>query len=244
MIDIGFDVIGDLNLEPNDSFNWHDKPTSLYCILTGNISSDMRTVTQTLVHLSQQYQGVFFVPGTLEYATVTDGDINKRTSQLVSLAQKVPNIVILHHNIVIVDGVAVIGSNCWETAHEPGTSISIDDLKFNQYRLDDMGFLHKTIEKLQRHLDVKKMIIVTNGVPNENCYFGEAPDYVATQTPLDTVLNADSESKVTHWVYGSYNKPVEATLILPRKNDIQAVSNPIEGKNVKQFNPKRVTISV
>ena len=49
--------------------------------------------------------------------------------------------------------------------------------------------------------------------------------------PLDTVLNADSESKVTHWVYGSYTKPVEATLILPRKNDIQAVSNPLEGKN-------------
>lgn len=243
MIDIGFDVIGDLNLEPNDSFNWNDKPTSLYCILTGNISSDMRTVTQTLVHLSQYYQGVFFVPGILEYETA-GGDINKRTSELVSLAQKVPNIVILHHNIVIVDGIGVIGSNCWETAHEPGTSISIDDLKFNQYRLDDMGFLHNTIEKLQRHLDVKKMIIVTNGVPNKNCYFGEAPDYVETQTPLDTVLNADSEGKVTHWVYGSYNKPVEATLILPRKDDIQAVSNPIEGKNVKLFNPKRITISV
>ena len=243
MIDIGFDVISDLNLEPNDSFNWHDKPTSLYCILTGNISTDMKTVTQTLVHLSQQYQGVFYTPGTLEYET-SRTNINERTSQLVTLAQKVPNIVILHHNIVIVDGVAVVGSNCWETAHEPGTSISIDDLKYNQYRLDDMGFLHKTIEKLQRHLDVKKIVLVTNGVPNENCYFGEIPDYVATQTPLDTVLNADSESKVTHWVYGSYDKPVEATLILPRKNDIQAVSNPIEGKNVKQFNPKRVTISV
>jgi|TARA_B100001094_G_C18148955_1_gene782510 hypothetical protein len=243
MIDIGFDVISDLNLEPNDSFNWHDKPTSLYCILTGNISTDMKTVTQTLVHLSQQYQGVFYTPGTLEYET-SRTNINERTSQLVTLAQKVPNIVILHHNIVIVDGVAVVGSNCWETAHEPGTSISIDDLKYNQYRLDDMGFLHKTIEKLQRHLDVKKIVLVTNGVPNENCYFGEVPDYVATQTPLDTVLNADSESKVTHWVYGSYNKPVQATLILPRKNDIQAVSNPLEGKNVKQFNPTRITISV
>ena len=44
------------------------------------------------------------------------------------------------------------------------------------------------------------------------------------------MLNADSESKVTHWVYGSYDKPVEATLLLPRKNDIQAVSNPLKGK--------------
>jgi len=243
MIDIGFDVISDLNLEPNDSFNWSDKPTSLYCILTGNISSDMRTVTQTLVHLSQHYQGVFYTPGMLEYEQ-SDGDINHRTSQLVTIAQKVPNIVILHHNIVIIDGVAIIGSNCWETAHEPGKSISIDDLKYNQYRLDDMGFLHKTIEKLQRHLDVKKIVIVTNGVPNENCYFGQVPEYVETQTPLDTILNADSESKVTHWVYGSYDKPVEATLILPRKSDIQCVSNPVEGKNIKQFNPKRISVLV
>ena len=243
MIDIGFDVIGDLNLEPNDSFNWHEKPTSLYCILTGNISTDMRTVTQTLVHLSQQYQGVFFTPGTLEYETAK-GDINKRTSQLVSIAQKVPNIVILHHNIVIVDGVAVIGSNCWETAHEPGTSISIDDLKYNQYRLDDMGFLHSTIEKLQRHLDVKQIVIITNAVPNTNCYFGETPKYVGDQVPLDTVLNADTEGKVTHWVYGSYSKPVEATLLLPRKTDLTVVTNPLIGKNVKQFYPKRITISV
>ena len=54
---------------------------------------------------------------------------------------------------------------------------------------------------------------------------------------LDTVLNADSESKVTHWVYGSYDKPVEATLMLPRKNDIQAVSNPFEGKNAQTIQP-------
>jgi hypothetical protein len=243
MIDIGFDVISDLNLEPNDSFNWETKTTSLYCILSGNISSDMRTVTQTLVHLSQLYQGVFFTPGLLEYET-SKLDINKRTAELVSLAQKVPNIVILHHNIIIVDGIAIVGSNCWENAHEPGTSVSIEDLKYNQYRLDDMGFLHKTIEKLQRHLDVKKIVIVTNGVPNENCYFGESPDYVKNQVPLDTVLNADTEGKITHWVYGSYNKPVEATLLLPRKTDLLAISNPLVGKNIQQFYPKRLTVSV
>ncbi len=41
MLDIGFDIIGDLNLEPNDSFNWENKPTSLYCVLSGNVSSDV-----------------------------------------------------------------------------------------------------------------------------------------------------------------------------------------------------------
>ena len=244
MLDIGFDIISDLNLEPNDSFNWENKPTSLYCVLSGNISSDVRTVAGVLKHLSTMYQGVFYTPGLLEYANSPLENINQRTADIVNIAKRIPNVVILHHNIIIVDGVAIIGSNCWENAHEPGTSVSIDDLKYNQYRLDDMSFLHTTIEKLQRHLDVKKIVIVTNAVPNINCYFGESPPYVGDQIPLDTVLNADTEGKVTHWVYGSYSKPVEATLLLPRKTDLTVVTNPLIGKNVKQFYPKRLTITV
>ena len=138
MLDIGFDIIGDLNLEPNDSFNWENKPTSLYCVLSGNISSDVRTVAGVLKHLSTMYQGVFYTPGLLEYANSPLENINQRTADIVNIAKRIPNVVILHHNIIIVDGVAIIGANCWENAHEPGTSVSIDDLKYNQYRLDDM----------------------------------------------------------------------------------------------------------
>ena len=60
MQDIGFDVIGDLNLSINDSFNWENKATSLYCIVAGNISTNLRVVRQTLLHLGQFYQGVFY----------------------------------------------------------------------------------------------------------------------------------------------------------------------------------------
>jgi hypothetical protein len=242
MIKLGFDVISDLNLDPNDSFNWEGKPTSLYCLLTGNISSDLRTVHQTLLHLGKLYQGVFYTPGLAEYSDTEN--INQRTAEIVNMTQSIPNVVLLHHNVIIVDGVAVIGSNCWENAHEPGRSISIDELKYYQYRMDDMGFLHQTIEKLQRHVDVKRIIIVTNAVPNENCYFGQTPDYTPMQIPLDTILNADTESKVSHWVYGSYGKPVEATLLVPRKNDLTAITNPLLEKNVKNFHAKRLEIAL
>ena len=243
-LDIGFDIIGDLNLEPNDSFNWENKPTSLYCVLTGNISSEVRIVKQVLTHLSKMYQGVFYTPGLLEYVNSPLENINQRTAELVNIIHKIPNVILLHHNIVIVDGVGIIGSNCWENAHEPGNSISIDDLKYNQYRLDDMGFLHQGITKFQRHGDIKKIMLVTNAVPNHNCYFGEAPEYQGTQIPLDTVLNADTECKVSYWVYGSYPKKVQATLLLPKKSDVIVVSNPLIGKNVKDFFPTRVTITV
>ena len=52
-MNIGFDVISDLNLDAEDSFDWEGKATSLYLIIAGNISSDLRVIHQTLVHLSR-----------------------------------------------------------------------------------------------------------------------------------------------------------------------------------------------
>jgi len=102
MQEIGFDIISDLNLDPNDSFNWENKATSLYCIVAGNISSNLRTVIQVLLHLSTKYQGVFFVPGRLEYET--SDNFAKRTEELSSIAQGIPNLVMLYQNVIVVDG--------------------------------------------------------------------------------------------------------------------------------------------
>ena len=88
MLDIGFDIISDLNLEPNDNFNWEDKATSLYCILSGNISSDVQTMVNVLSHLSRFYQGVFYTPGLLEYDSSPLQNINQRTSDIQNIAKK------------------------------------------------------------------------------------------------------------------------------------------------------------
>ena len=60
---IGFDVISDLFLTPEESFNWEGKATSLYCVIAGNISNDVKVITQTLRHLSRFYQGIFYIDG-------------------------------------------------------------------------------------------------------------------------------------------------------------------------------------
>jgi len=173
MQEIGFDIISDLNLDPNDSFNWENKATSLYCIVAGNISSNLRTVIQVLLHLSTKYQGVFFVPGRLEYET--SDNFAKRTEELSSIAQGIPNLVMLYQNVIVVDG----------------------------------------------HLDVKKIVVVTSAVPNEDLYFGEKPDNTVDQMPLYNILTADTEKKVSHWVFGTYNKPVDTTI-----DEINYLSNP------------------
>jgi len=232
MQDIGFDIVTDLNLSPEDSFNWEGKATSLYCLVSGNVSSDIRTVLQTLAHLSRFYHGVFYVPGPLEYAT--SSDIDHRTKELSAIIDQIPKVVMLHHNVVIIDGIAVIGVNGWNDAV---LSEVIGDIQFNSARLEDMSYLHQSIKKLQKHLDVKKIIVMTNAIPDGDLYFGEAPENVYNQIPLNIVLSGDTENKVRHWVFGNYEKTTDTYL-----NNINYINNPYIRKS--PYWPKRLTVSV
>lgn len=232
MQDIGFDIIGELFIKPNDSFNWENKATSLYCIITGNVSSDLRTLSQVLAHLSNYYQGIFYVPGPLEYET-SDNILN-RTNEITSICSCVPNVVLLHQSVIVVDGIAVMGLNGWCNA---GTIDTVQEMVRTAARYEDIKYLGATLHKLQRHLDVKKVIIVSNAVPKEDLYFGEEPTIVYDQIPLTTVLEVDTEKKVKYWVFGSYTKSVDTVL-----NEIQYINNPYLGN--KPYWPKRLTVTV
>jgi hypothetical protein len=78
---------------------------------------------------------------------------------------------------------------------------------------------------------------VSNSVPKKELYFGEVPDYYDEQVQLDFGLNADTESKVTNWVFGTYEKIVDTTL-----NNINYVNNPYY--KIKPYWAKRITISL
>lgn len=229
---IGFDIISDLNLSPEDSFNWEGKATSLYCIVAGNVSNDLRTIYQTLAHLSKFYQGIFYTIGTLEYEGFDD--IDKRTDEMFKL-NKLPNVVMLHHHVVIVDGIAIVGVNGWY-----GTKPSLNlktEITIENQRYEDLYYLKSTIEKLQRHLDVKKIMIVSHSVPGENLYFGEEPKEIESHLPLDLVLPSDTEKKISHWVYGTYGKVVDTTI-----NGINYLNNSYYKR--KPYWAKRVEIKI
>lgn len=232
MQDIGFDIIGELFIKPNDSFNWENKATSLYCIVTGNVSSDLRTLVQVLAHLSKSYQGVFYVPGMLEYETAEN--ILDRATEIEQLCSQIPNVILLHQSVVVIDGVGIMGINGWS---EAGSSNSVSEMLNTAARYEDAKYLNDTLEKLQRHLDVKKIILVTNAVPNEDLYFGEEPFIVYDQIPLTEMLDVDTEKKVKHWVFGTYTKSVDTVI-----NDIQYINNPYLGN--KPYWPKRLTVSI
>ena len=218
---IGFDLISDLNLSPEDSFNWEGKATSLYCIIAGNISEDLRTIKQTLSHLSKFYQGIFYTLGSLEYHNISD--IVKRTNEIRKACHSVRNLAIMHHHVVVIDGIAVIGANGWygNTTYDEETASIIE-----VHRNEDILYLKNTIERLQKHLDVKKIVIVSNSVPGIELYFGEHPDTIDIQLNLNIALIADTENKVSHWLYGTYGKVVDTNI-----NDINYINNSSFNRN-------------
>ncbi len=230
---VGFDLISDLFLEPEDSFNWESKATSLYCLVAGNISTDLRTIEQTLAHLSRFYHAVFYTPGFLEYSGVADA--YSRTDELLNICQSLRGVTLLHHHVVIIDGVAVIGANGWYGTDEKFSMI--EQAQNEVLRFEDLAYLHATIEKLQIHLDVKKIIIVSSSVPKFNLYFGEYPESAQDQISLDVTLAADTQNKTKYWAFGTYEKIVDTKI-----DGIHYINNPYL-KN-RPYWAKRISVTV
>lgn len=229
---IGFDVISDLNLSTDEKFNWEEKVTSLYCIVAGNISDDLKTVAKVLFHLSTLYQGVFFVPGKLEYSDTLN--YASRTRELNLIAENIENVVFLYNNIVTIDGIAVLGSNGWGNIAD---TVDPKTLLMNASKYQDCLYMEASLRKLQRHPDIKKIIIVTSAVPREELYFGEKPSNVIDHTPLYKILVEDTEQKVVAWVFGTYTKPVDVFI-----DNINYISNP--STQDLPYHAKRIEISV
>jgi hypothetical protein len=204
---IGFDLISDLNLSRTDQFDWSNKATSLYCLIAGNISDDLTIVKKTLLHLSEFYQGIFYTPGSLEYKTALD--IQKRTVELHKLCKPLTKVAVLHHHVVIVDGIAIIGSNGW---YNVSSDNLIENAAIEECRNEDILYLQSTIERLQKHLDVKKIIMLSSSVPSSELYFGEVPENTKDHLNLSLSIVADTEHKISHWLYGTYEKIVDTTI--------------------------------
>jgi hypothetical protein len=189
----------------------------------------MRTLWQTLGHLSKFYQGIFYIPGPLEY--VSGDDVEKRTADIQQIASRVPNVAVLHQHVVIVDGIAILGCNGWEDEN-PNFQHLLTSL-----RLDDIAYLNKSIDKLQRHIDVKKILVVSSGVPKKELYFGLVPPIAKDRIDLDFALGNDTEHKVSHWAFGTTEKIVDTKI-----NNVNYINNPYFRK--LPYWAKRISITV
>lgn len=225
----GFDIISDLNLTSPDNFSWEGKPTSLFCIVAGNVSSDLKTVHHVLRQLSATYQGVFFIDGSLENPDIHFKDA--RVSDLAKICNSIPNVVYMHNNVVVVDGIALVGLNGWFDNYQVNSDDERFQLKCNRY--EDTVYLERTLDKLQLHVDVKRIVIVSNCVPSAKLYYGETT-LSDSDSPID-VLHSDTENKIVYWVFGTHKKIVDTTI-----NSINYVNNPKHDR--EPYYPKRIEV--
>lgn len=235
MTKIGFDLISDLYRSPGEKFNWEGKATSLYCLIAGNISYDLRTISNTLYQLSEQYQGVFYTPGALEFKEAED--LTSRWYELSFICKRIPHVALLHQQVIIIDGVALVGCNGWTGNSIPAMNSS--ERLISEGRRNDIVYLTAAIEKLQKHCDVTKIFVLTNSVPSKELYFGEVPKIVNYKSELDLThsLSLDSEAKISHWAYGTYEKSVDTNI-----NGINFIANPSFDKN--PYWAKRIEVEV
>lgn len=188
---ISFDVISDLYLNNDQDFSWEGRATSLYCIVAGNISDDISTVKKVLGILSESYHCVFYIPGKLEFSTASN--IAEKFLELAICCKTFNNCVLLHNHVCVVDGVALVGAVC-----DYGESTLIEE---NHSTMDYL-YLNNSIERLQKHKDVRNIVGITNRIPITDLIFTNHSDDMQI-LDFKTIFKSDTEKKITHWVYGN-----------------------------------------
>ena len=226
-----FDLISDLHISTWGEFNWDWKATSPVCVVAGDIDSDPDTVTRTLRYLGRCYQAVFYIDGNDEHVNSLD-DLSTSYADLIRRIRRIPNVVYLQDNVVVVDGVAILGTNGWwgfdfDLGIDPaqarawcGERYHLNDATLKsiaRMSSTDAQYMINSMKRLQTHQDVKKIVMVTHTVPD--------PALIAHDIDLDghmrfnvmgnrlmpQVLEYDTENKVHTWCFGHYHGSVDQT---------------------------------
>jgi len=256
-----FDLISDLHLGPHETLDWMGRATSPICIVAGDISRDVEVVRETLEHLGKCYQAVFYIDGNNEHRYNLDV-IEQSYSILEHAITDIPNVVFLQNNCVIINGVAIIGTNGWWTwdfdcnIDEQQCKLWWTDVMKTNYNtttdiesfaFDDVAYLTNSVKKLQKHSDVKRIVVVTHTVPAMDLI---SHDVSITDTyefnkmgnsHMSLVLDEDTENKIDTWCFGHYHNSVDRNI-----NGVRYVNN-CKGRQedsewTPAYYPKRISI--
>jgi predicted phosphodiesterase len=225
-----FDLISDLHIESWDTeFDWTGQPTSQFCIVAGDVSRDLDILVDTLRHLGKCYRGVFYIDGNDEYRNELN-DIGARYLEIKQRLNNIENVLYLQDNAVVIDGVAILSTNGWwswdlDPAIDPAQtqhwyqektgclSQTLDTI--GNLSMADALYLRNSVRRLQTHQDVRKIVIVTHTVPTVHLIDhdldldGNYRMNCMGNSYMEEVLQADTESKISHWCFGHYHSSVD-----------------------------------
>lgn len=261
-MEFAFDLISDLHLETwNESVDYSGRATSAHCVVAGDVSCDRSQLIKFLRHLGQCYQGVFYIDGNDEHKTHMDNLGHSYRDLAIKIA-RLPNVVYLQDNVIVVNGVALVGTNGWwsfdldltvnpEEArqwlqHKEGYSEGIV-AQIRKAATTDANYMISSIRRLQTHGDVKKIVVITHTVPRGDL-IAHDPMIVDTlkfncmgNRYMKAALDIDTERKIHTWCFGHYHNKVDQY-----RDGVRWVNN-CRGRGDSQhsqwaYNPLRVII--
>lgn len=242
---MAFDLISDLHLETWDEpLNFTGQATSPVCVVAGDIARDHETIRAFLKHLSTCYAAVFYIDGNDEHRF----QLNDLDSSYVNLSRslrRIPRVTYLQDNVIVIDGVAIVGANGWwgfdlddsldmesskqwmkDTYERKVPDVVIDPQGIQDAARTDAAYLVSSIQRLQTHQDVKKIVVVTHTVPRADLIqhdielSGSYHFNCMGNRLMNWVANNDTEHKMHTWCFGHYHGTVDRII-----NGIRYVNN-------------------
>ena len=224
-----FDLISDLHVETWGKFDWTGQATSPVCVVAGDIARNIDLTVETLKHLSECYQAVFYIDGNDEHRYQLD-NLDQNYNELADKLAIIKNVVFMREHVVVVNGVAIVGTNGW-WSYDFDLNIDADQTRswfqdayqINNTAVDnvasaaynDAAYLIQSVKKLQTHPDVRSIVIVSHTVPapwlvEHDIALSDSWRFNTTGNPhLELALNEDTEHKIHTWCFGHYHQPVD-----------------------------------
>lgn len=256
MNNLTFDLISDLYLEPGQSFDWTDRATSLFCVVAGNISHDRQTLYNTLEHLSNFYESIFYIDGMLEHSNYNCPDVDTY-DEISQVIEEMDKVYFLHDNIVVINGVGILATNGWCTFNfDEQTSIDTIEFLRNSGKMDeikigsaasqavsDTEYFINSIKSCQTMPDIQKIVCVSNAVPIPQLVTHDETLEVEFELNcmgnlgISNCITEDSEEKINTWCFGRYHGDMDVDI-----NGIRFVNNTACDKDRNIYHPKRIKV--
>lgn len=189
-------------------------------------------------------------------------DIGASYRDLAKDIEAIPNVVYMQDNVIIIRGVAFLGTNGWWTydfdpSIDKESSIqSIQDhfgvtyeqaTSLSTVGLNDAAYMINSVRKLQTHKEVGAIVIISHTVPAP-WIISHDLDLVDTwrfngmgNSQISRLIDQDSEQKIKTWCFGHYHKTVDQEF-----GGIQYLSNPRGRGNTPwrqvAYYPKRIVV--
>jgi UDP-2,3-diacylglucosamine pyrophosphatase LpxH len=256
-----FDLISDLHVDTWPNFDWTHQATSPFCVVAGDVSSDLVETRRVLEHLGTCYQAVFYIDGNTEHYHSLN-DLGQSYQQLSQAVEGIKNVVYMQDNVVIVHGVAIVATNGW-WSYDLDSSLDLEQsIAWHRERMQitpqaaysvssiaysDAAYIMNSVRKLQTHQDVRAIVVVTHTVPRSDIIdhdielVGTWRYNVMGNAHMELALHEDTEHKIQAWCFGHYHRSVDRDI-----QNIRYVSN-CRGRgdtawSQAAYYPKRITV--